>query len=74
MQCVKDPEQLNLWGNKRTQNTRYFMIAFEKCDAKNHNVVCDDDEVINKWISGKYIFTIVNQKKFVSHRFDEQKI
>ena len=56
------------------------MVAFEKCDseknAKNSetaDIVCASEEDIAEWAKGRYIITIENENKFISHRFDEDR-
>ena len=45
------------------------MVVFEKCDPKS-GLQCKNDAEIEQWLSGKYIFTIVNERKFIQQNFE----
>lgn len=50
------------------------MIVFEKCDNKTSTVPCKSDDEINEWLFEKYILTLTNQKKFVQHKFEDERL
>lgn len=65
---------MKLWGNYDTGDAKNFMIVFEKCKNATSSVTCKSNEDINKWMKSKYLITLLNQKKFVQHKFDEERI
>ena len=51
------------------------MIVFEKCDSSKHPTLsCQSEQNINEWMESKYIFTYVNERKFVTHKFNDEHI
>ena len=53
---------------------------FEKCDSdknsknpERRNVVCKSDDEINQWLKGRYLIVLENQKKFIAHKFGEER-
>ena len=59
-------------GNYNTGNTASLMVVFEKCNPEN-GVECASESEISAWISGRYIITLTNQKKFLSHKFERER-
>ena len=74
MRCPVKQKELALWGNYDTTEAQNIMIVFEKCDPDLSPVPCKNETEINEWLVFKYFVVMTNQKKFVSHRFDEAKI
>ena len=72
--CLQKPQDIRLWGNYDTANTNNLMIVFEKCSNATSSVTCKSNEEILKWMKSKYLVTLVNQKKFVQNKFDEERI
>ena len=84
MRCLKNTqENLNIWGNYNSGEAGAIMIVFEKCDsekiasnlvAKAKNITaCESEENIEKWAKGRYLIVNENQKRFISHKFEEEK-
>ena len=46
------------------------MAIFEKCDRTKRT--CKSEAEIEDWMLGKYIFTLENEKKFVSYKFGDE--
>ena len=40
MKCMSDPNDLKMWGNYNTPETRNFMIIFDKCNNETSPVPC----------------------------------
>ena len=50
------------------------MITFERCkNGTDSAITCKSDKEINDWLVGKYILTLSNQKKFVQHKFEDER-
>ena len=50
------------------------MLVFEKCDNSTSLIPCKSEAEIKEWMTFKYILTIVNQAKFVQHKFDSERV
>ena len=50
------------------------MIVFDKCSNETSEVTCKSDAEINEWMQYKYILVYLNQKKFVQHKFDSERL
>ena len=68
LKCVREP--YGLVGNFDTATGSNLMVIFEKCDRTKRT--CKSEEQIEAWMKYKYIFTLENQKKFVSYKFGEE--
>ena len=61
MQCIKNEEDLKIWGNYDAGAASNLMIVFEKCDsseAAKEKFECESESDINAWIEGRYIITL----------------
>ena len=65
------PESLEILGNFNTEKASNLMIVFERCDITKENNNCASDEDFKKWTEQKYIFSLINEKKFVKNKFQE---
>ena len=68
-----------VWGNYNTGAAGSLMIVFEKCNAtrlaldeETADVKCAEDKDIDKWLVGRYIITLENQRMFTQHKFGEE--
>ena len=68
LKCVREP--YGIVGDFDTAITGSLMAIFEKCDRVKRS--CKSEAETEAWMSGKYIFTIENQKKFVSYKFGDE--
>ena len=53
------------------------MVVFEFCDDKNlpEGVdKCASKEDRDEWVTLRYIVTIENEKRFIQHKFDDERI
>ena len=71
LKCID--ESLDLIGNFDQALASNLMITFIKCDPES-GIECKTDEEIEEWLEGKYFLTIVNEKKFVPHKFGDDRI
>ena len=74
MKCVKNPDDMVIWGNYNTGNAAAFQVVFEMCDVTKGEGPCAPDEDILEWMSGRYFITLENQRKFIQHRFGDARI
>lgn len=61
MQCIKNEEDLKIWGNYDAGAASNLMIVFEKCDsseAAKEKIECASEPDIDAWIEGRYIITL----------------
>ena len=63
----------DIYGNYNTGIASSLMIVFEKC-APSKMQRCKSEQEITKWLEFKYIYTLVNDKKFIKHLFGEERI
>ena len=50
------------------------MFSFDKCDNKTATLPCKSEEEISDWMIDKYIVVMKNEKKFIAHKFQEERI
>ena len=50
------------------------MLVFEKCNNSTSLIPCKSEAEIKEWMAFKYILTVVNQAKFVQHKFDSERV
>ena len=74
LQCIDNIDDLRLWGNYNTPDTRNLMIVFDKCNNATSPVICKSDAEIKEWMRFKYILTYFNQKKLVLDKFEEDRV
>lgn len=72
MQCLKEPESLELWGNEDTSSLNNIMITFVPCSNRTNEVVCQSKEKIDKWMRRKFIMILVNENEFIEYNFGEE--
>ena len=72
MKCIDDPE-FELYGNFESPDVNVLMVTFEKCDPQKRDDCKTEDEII-EWLEFKYIIVLENTKKFISHKFQEERI
>ena len=68
LKCVRAP--YGIVGNFDTATAGALMAIFEKCDRTKRT--CKSEAEIEAWMVSKYIFTMENQKKFVSYKFGDE--
>ena len=71
LRCIKDRDKLVLWGNYQTTEASNVMVVFEKCDPAKSQIPCKSKTEIDDWMFSKYFLVLINEKKFVSHKFDK---
>ena len=76
MRCIKNLDDLQIWGNYDTDTTSNLMVVFEKCDITKRppGAKCKDEGQIEEWMQFKYILTLENEVKFIQHLFGEKRI
>ena len=76
MRCIKNLDDLKLWGNYDTDKTSNLMVVFEKCDIAKRpsGAKCKTDAQIEEWMQFKYILTLENEAKFIQHNFGKKRI
>ena len=69
------------FGNYDNSEASAIMIVWERCDpVKNaqsdatKDVVCVTDEEYLEWSKSRYILAIENQKRFIQHKFGDERI
>ena len=67
MRCIKNLDDLKIWGNYDTDKTSNLMVVFEKCDTAKRppGSKCKDETQIEEWMQFKYIITLENEVKFI---------
>ena len=77
MRCIKDLDQLKMWGDFDNNKGSNLMIVFEKCDISKRRLLgltCKSETEIEQWMAFKYIVTLQNESKFISYKFGEKRI
>ena len=76
MRCIKNLDELKIWGEFDTNKGSNLMITFEKCDISKRppGAKCKSEAEIEAWMTFKYIVTLENEKKFISHKFGESRV
>ena len=65
------PESLEIFGNFNTEKASNLMIVFERCDIRVEENECAGDDDFKDWIEQKYIFSLINERKFVKNKFND---
>ena len=75
LKCLERPEEISIWGDSDSlglqQNLQLF---FKRCSNETNTVVCKSEQEIDEWLYGKYIIWIINDIKFLKHKFGEGAI
>ena len=76
MRCIKNLSELKVCGNYDTSKASNLMIVFEKFDVLKGlpGEKCESEADIQTWMSSRYIVTLENEKKFISHEFAGSRI
>lgn len=76
MRCIKNLDELEIWGDYDTDKASNLMIVFEKCDISKRpaGAKCKTEREIEEWMEFKYIVTLENESKFISHKFDDSRL
>ena len=76
MRCIKNLEDIKMWGDFDTNKASNLMVVFQKCDSSQllPGQKCKTEAEIEKWMESKYIVTLENESKFISHKFEERRI
>ena len=76
MRCIKNLDELIMWGDYDTNKASNLMVVFEKCDIKKRGPgqKCKTEAEIEEWMAFKYIVTLENESKFISHKFDQSRL
>ena len=76
MKCL-DPEEfenINLFGTYNTGQASHLLVVLEKCDPEKKEIECKDEDVINEWLQFKYLVTLENSRRFITHQFEDDRI
>ena len=67
MRCIKNLDDLKMWGNFDSNTASNLMIVFEKCDIGKRppGAKCKGEREIEEWMQFKYIATLENEAKFI---------
>ena len=60
MQCLEEPEALEIWGNNLVYNQKLLSVSFVACNNATSSVVCKSEEEIERWMQHKYILLLHN--------------
>lgn len=63
-----------MYGNYDASKAANLMVAFEVCNRTDPGLKCKSDEEIKEWMKTKYILILMNERKFVQHKFEDEKI
>ena len=76
MRCIKNLDELKIWGDYDTNKASNLMVVFEKCDILKRppGQKCKSETEIEEWMAFKYIVTLENERKFISHKFGGSRI
>ena len=77
LKCFQDPSVVRLAGNFDSGAASNFMMVVETCrneTAKPKGFECKSPEEISKFLTSKYILMVQNQRKFIQHRFDGNRV
>ena len=74
--CLDESQDLKLWGNYNTDQAQNLMIVFEKCDITKRpkGAKCKTEKEIETWMDYKYIGLVMNEARFVQHKFGESRV
>ena len=81
MRCLEDTDLYKTAGNYDSAEADNLQAVFEECDpVKNanstdeatRNIQCASEAQIKDYMEGRYILAVHQQKKFVSHKFEEK--
>ena len=64
-------------GNYDTTTGQTLMIVFETCDEKKLPQgieKCASKEEINEWMNTRYLVTLENEKRFIEHKFNQDRV
>lgn len=74
MTCITEPNLVQTYGDFDSDMTRNLMLVFEKCDNLKSKLPCKSDAEIEEWMQSKYFVILTNQKKFITHLFEDESI
>ena len=61
-------------GDYNSVRHRSFFLGFEMCQSTKENPIeCKTDEEIYDWLKRKFIFSVVNTRRFVLEEFVENR-
>ena len=70
--CIKDTENINIFGDFDSEITDNLMIVIEACDSNSpenieNEIVCaaDDDEDYITYFENKYLLIVENSSTFI---------
>ena len=79
--CVKNLDDIFGYGNFQTVTASVIMIVWERCDPEKNalsdatkDIKCANDTAYRNFTEGLYICSIDNQKRFVQHKFGEERL
>ena len=70
--CLKQ-EDLVLWGDFASEESRQFNIDFVKCNTTEHDD-CKTDKQVEEYVRDKYLLILSNQVKFVNSQYGEKSV
>ena len=71
MLCPIKP--IDLFGNFDSDASQNLMVAFVTCEP-SETQTCKTQDEIEQWLKFKYIVVLENEKRFITHKFDEERI
>ena len=74
LKCFVNRDDMMIRGNYNTVSAANIVAAFEKCDPSTSAVTCRSEEEIMDWLEHKYLIIYFNDKQFVAHKFEEERI
>ena len=75
LRCLKDHTQIMMRGNYDSSTASNLMVVFELCDPEaDETLKCKSEIEIEEWMRQKYLIVYINEKRFIQHKFDEERI
>ena len=73
LKCI-DKGAIRMQGDYNSGKHRSFFLSFEMCQSTEENPIeCKTDEEIYDWLKRKFIFSVMNTRRFVLEEFDHSK-
>ena len=69
-------DHIEVQGDYNSPRTRSFVLLFERCDNTTYTGpgTCKSDDYITNWLRRKFVFMVVNQKRFSTLDYKENKV
>ena len=73
LECL-DLGAIRMQGDYNSVRHRSFFLGFDMCQSTDENPIeCKSDEEIYDWLKRKFIFSVVNTRRFVLEEFVETR-